>query len=77
MNPQRTGSESDDSNPASSASPTPTIRDIREEDRVTPQPASMHTASQTQASSIGMGRPEVSAPLTCRTCHFVDVELCS
>lgn len=72
MDPTRSGSESDDSNPASSVSPTPTVRESRYlapvESRPVPHiPAPIHTGSQVQHQDLGMGRPEVSHQ-TRRTC---------
>lgn len=58
----RSDTESDDSNPASSVSPTPTIRDSRNlapiDARTTPHiPAPIQTH---QVQDLGVGRPEVS-----------------
>lgn len=66
MDSQRSDTGSDDSNPASSVSPTPTVRDIRSSntssDRRAPThvPAPIHTGSQVQHQDLGMGRPDVS-----------------
>lgn len=62
MNPTR--SDSDDSNPASSVSSTPTVRDSRNISPVDPRsashvPAPIHTG-QARHQDLGMGRPEVS-----------------
>lgn len=64
MDPTRSDPGSDDSNPASSVSPTPTVRDSRNispvDSRTAPHlPAPIHTG-QVQHQDLGMGRPEVS-----------------
>jgi hypothetical protein len=63
MDQSRSDSESDDSNPASSVSPTPTVRDSRDLaliDTTTHTSAPVHTGHQVQHQDLGMGRPEVS-----------------
>jgi len=64
MNPNRRGSESEGSNPTSSASPTPTLRDNRPLPPIIDASPSLPDQSSDrtpQASGIGKGHPAVSA----------------